>query len=675
MTRIPTRLAAALADRYRIERELGAGGMAAVYLAKDLKHNRDVAVKVLRPELAASLGAERFLLEIETTAGLRHPHILPLFDSGESDGFLWYVMPLVEGESLRDRLTRETQLPVEEAVRFACEIGEALAVAHERGVVHRDIKPENILLERGHAVVADFGIARAVESAGGQKLTRTGLAPGTPLYMSPEQASAEAVDARSDVYSLGCVTYEMLAGNPPFSGPTAMVVLARHALDPVPPLRTARPGVPAHVAAAVEKSLEKVPADRFATAAELVRALGDAAHGPATDRTRTAGEPAGTTDPPGNLPESVDSFVAREDELAEVTAKLADVRLVTLTGVGGTGKTRLATEAASRMAARFADGAWLVELAPVTRADAVPYVVADLIGAVQQPGRTMAESVVDSLRHRSVLLVFDNCEHLLDAVAELAAGVTAHCPAVRILATSRESIAIRGERVIRLQSLSDEAGAELFRDRALAAGARGEMDMTTLARLSSRLDGMPLAIELAAARCTSMSPEEMESRLDDRFRLLRGSRRGRAERQQTLHNTVAWSYDLLEKSEQRIFDRLSVFAGGFMLDAAQAVAGDDDIDALEVEDAVAALVARSMVLATDTGDGTRYRLLETLRQFAEDHSRTVRRSRARSGTPLAPFHRLHGRGLDGALGLRRPDLDPGRGPRVREPARRGSFRH
>lgn len=322
---------------------------------------------------------------------------------------------------------------------------------------------------------------------------------------------------------------------------------------------------------------------------------------------------------PTNLPIQVTQLVGREREIDEVTELLGDgVSLLTLTGPGGTGKTRLAIEAATRLLPRFSDGAWLAELASVTLEDAVPHVIADVIGAVQRPGKSIIESLVDSLRHRSVLLVLDNCEHVLDVTADLANAVTTQCPAVRILVTSRESLAIPGERVLRLKSLSDTEGAELFLDRARAAGSESEMDPDTLARLSARLDGIALAIELAAARCVSLSPEEIEKHLDDRFRLLRGSRRSRVERHRTLRNAVAWSYDLLEDREQRVFHRLSVFAGGFTLEAAKAVASGDDVNALDVEDAIASLVDRSMLQASDTEDGTRYKLLETLRRFGEE---------------------------------------------------------
>ena len=274
-----TRLNAALDGRYQIERELGEGGMATVYLADDLRHRRKVAVKVLRSELSAAVGADRFLREIETTAGLRHPHILPLYDSGEEEGVLFYVMPFIEGPSLRGRLDGEKQLPLDEALGIACAVADALSYAHGRGVIHRDIKPENILLENGQAVVADFGIANAVSASGRDNLTRTGTVLGTPLYMSPEQSQGESVDARSDLYSLACVAYEMLAGTPPFTGPTAFVVLARHSLDPVPALRTTRPAVPGPVAEAIERALAKTPADRFATVGEWREAIGRPAAG------------------------------------------------------------------------------------------------------------------------------------------------------------------------------------------------------------------------------------------------------------------------------------------------------------------------------------------------------------------------------------------------------------
>jgi len=268
------RLKTALADRYAIEREIGSGGMATVYLAQDIKHERQVALKVLRPALAAALGPERFLQEIKIAANLRHPHILPLYDSGEADGFLYYVMPYVDGESLRDRLAREKQLAIDDALQVAREVADALSYAHGHGVVHRDIKPENILLESGHAVVADFGIARAIDAAGGERLTETGVAIGTPAYMSPEQAGGEKeLDGRSDLYSLGCVLYEMLAGQPPFTGPTVESLVHQHLSAEPPNVTAIRPSVPGWVVAALERSLAKTPADRFNPVAQFGEAL------------------------------------------------------------------------------------------------------------------------------------------------------------------------------------------------------------------------------------------------------------------------------------------------------------------------------------------------------------------------------------------------------------------
>jgi serine/threonine-protein kinase len=264
-----------------LERELGRGGMATVYLARDLKHHRQVAIKVLRPELAAALGPERFLREIEIAARLNHPHILALHDSGDADGFLYYVMPYVEGESLRQRLVRERQLPLEDALQITDAVASALSYAHGHDVVHRDIKPENILLFGGEAVVADFGISRAITAAGGANLTATGLAVGTPTYMSPEQATGEAqIDGRSDVYSLGCVLYEMLAGEPPYTGANARSVIAKQLTDPVPSVRRLRDTIPPAIDGAVSKALAKAPADRFVTAAQFAEALTPSVPGP-----------------------------------------------------------------------------------------------------------------------------------------------------------------------------------------------------------------------------------------------------------------------------------------------------------------------------------------------------------------------------------------------------------
>jgi serine/threonine protein kinase/tetratricopeptide (TPR) repeat protein len=285
VTAPPEQLAAALAGRYVIERELGQGGMAVVYLARDVRHDRRVALKVLRPELGAVLGAERFLAEIRVTANLQHPHVVPLFDSGEAAGLLYYVMPFVEGESLRDRLTRERQIPIEDAVQITRDVADALAYAHSLGVVHRDIKPENVLLAGGHALVADFGIARAVSAAGGQRITATGLAVGTPAYMSPEQATADSqLDGRSDIYSLASMLYEMLAGEPPYTAPTAQAMLARRLTDPMPSLRAVRETVPAHIEDAVRHALARSPADRFATAGAFAEALSRPAAGPPKPR-------------------------------------------------------------------------------------------------------------------------------------------------------------------------------------------------------------------------------------------------------------------------------------------------------------------------------------------------------------------------------------------------------
>lgn len=279
------RVRAALADRFTVDRELGSGGMAVVYLAQDLRHGRSVAIKVLRPDIAAALGGSRFLREIQIAARLSHPHIVPLYDSGDADGLLYYVMPFVDGESLRNRLARDHRLPIDDVVHISSDVADALCYAHGQGVVHRDIKPENILLQAGRAVVTDFGIARAVDAAadtgpGLTTLTATGVVLGTPLYMSPEQVVGDPLDGRTDVYALGCVMFEMLTGMPPYSGASAQAVLARHTVDPIPSVRKSRADVPESIERTIAKALAKAPADRFASAAELRDTLSGATPAP-----------------------------------------------------------------------------------------------------------------------------------------------------------------------------------------------------------------------------------------------------------------------------------------------------------------------------------------------------------------------------------------------------------
>src|SRR5438128_2014042 len=420
--------AEALADRYRLERPLGQGGMATVHLAQDLKHRRKVAVKVVRPEFATRLGAERFRREIEIAAALNHPHILAVHDSGDAAGLLYYVTPYVEGQSLRDLLRHDRQLPLEDALRITREVADALDYAHQRGVIHRDIKPENILLQAGHAVVADFGIARAVSSAAGNEsrtaLTQPGMLIGTPDYMSPEQALAEReLDGRSDQYALACVLYEMLSGRPPFTGTSAEGVLLRHLTVEAPRITDLAPAVPKPVAAALARALAKAPADRFSGMAAFIAAL--------------AAPEAPVGAPP---PAQLTSFIGRERETAAVQELLHGTRLLTLTGVGGSGKTRLALEVASRLAARYPEGVAWVELAPLANPELVPHHVADALGVRRDGIRAAGDALLEALRDWEALLVLDNCEHLVEACARLAETLLRGCPRLSIMATSREAL-------------------------------------------------------------------------------------------------------------------------------------------------------------------------------------------------------------------------------------------
>jgi len=623
-----------LSDRYRVEREVGRGGMATVYLAQDLKHHRQVAIKVMKTDVAAIVGPDRFLREIEVAARLNHPHIVPLFDSGAAGDLLFYVMPYVAGESLRARLEREGRLPVEDALRLTRDIASALGYAHQHGLVHRDIKPENVLLADGMALVVDFGIVLlrgAGQEADGITLTTSaGAVLGTPQYMSPEQASGREVDGRSDIYSLACVLYEMLAGQPPLVATTADALLRMHVTLEPRPVTDLRPAVPAGVARAIARALAKVPADRFPTAAQFAEAL----TAPTTGVPTPVPAPQDGRVPPNNIPRPRTRFVGREQQLADCVRLLADTRLLTLTGVGGGGKTRLALKLAEGGLPEYPDGVWFVDLAALSDEDRVPKAVAAALGVREVAGKQLQESLREHVRDTRLLLVLDNCEHLLQAVADLADGLLEAGGAVRILVTSREGLGIQGERLFPvrplrvptpaaardLQAVASSEAVQLFVDRAQRAVHEftlSEENAEAISDICRRLDGIPLAIELAAARVKLLSVDQIRSRLDDRFRLLTGGSKTALPRHQTLQAAVQWSYDQLSSAEQRLLRVLSVFSGSWTLDTAARVS--DHADEFEVLDLLSTLVDKSLVLVDRDQDQTpRYRLLETVRQYAAD---------------------------------------------------------
>jgi len=618
-----------VSDRYRIERELGRGGMATVYLAMDTRHGRRVALKLLRPEASALIGAERFRREIEILAGLNHPHIVALHDSGQSDERLWYVMPHVEGETLRDRLVRETKLPLAEAMRLAREIASALGHAHRHGIIHRDVKPENVLLVEGFAQVADFGIARREtgESDATAFATTGGLAPGTLRYMAPEQIAGGAVDARTDLYALACVLYEMLAGAPPFAGPLAEVA-RRHLAETPRPVTELAPAAPPAIAEFLARGLAKAPGERFGTAAQFVEALVAAAAG-------GAAAPAS-----GSLPRSRHRFVGRTTELAACGALLEDSRVLTLVGVGGTGKSRLALRLAEE---HLAHGpVFWTDLAPVSDPGRVVEAVAQATGVRETAGRDLAELVVERLRVPRAWLVLDNCEHVAAAVSQLVEALPED--GLRVLATSREALGVAGERTYPLRPLAltatsgaieDSEAVRFFVDRVRFVQPDFELtpaNAATVGEICRRLDGIPLALELAAARVRVLSLEELRARLDDRFRLLTSGGKN------VLRATVQWSYDQLAPAEQELFRALAVFAGGWTLESAGALA--PGLDEFERIDALAHLVDKSLVQVERRGAETRYGMLETLRQFGRERAAEAGESALHASRHAGAFRAL-----------------------------------
>ncbi|MEO8946439.1 MAG: protein kinase [Gemmatimonadaceae bacterium] len=604
---------------YEIESALGAGGMAVVYAARDTRLGRRVAIKVLAADLTEDVTAQRrFLKEARTVSALDHPNICTIHDISETpEGLTYLVMAYYDGATLMDRIDRG-QIPVDEAIDITLQLLTGLARAHSAGIVHRDIKPANIMLTSdGTLKILDFGVALL---SGGHQMTQTNGMDivGTVAYMSPEQATGFTPDLRSDLWSVGVVLYEMVARTRPFAG--ANLLALAHAIrgsDPAP-----LGGSATLLNAVIAKALQKDPDQRYADGAEFARDLRAIRPSATSER---AGVPApampisvsitSSGERRTNLPRSLPSLIGREDILAHATAALHDNSLITLAGFGGVGKTRLAQQLGVDVLSGFADGVWFVDLAGLTGGSEVMPSVARALGIREHASESLLLTIIATLRDSEVLLILDNCERLTESVASLVEELAAAAPRVRFLATTRSPLGVYGEYVLRVEGLDEAAAVALFEERALQTSAGTSTDRSVVATLCRRLDYLPLAIELAAARVRSLTPGEILDRVNKQFSILKATDR-RAARHQTLEATVGWSYDLLSEQERRLLNRLSVFVGSFDLPAAERVCSGDGIESFDVVDLLDRLVDKSLVSATAMAGVTRFRMMDTVREFA-----------------------------------------------------------
>src|SRR5262245_10580373 len=618
---------------YVIEGELGRGGMGVVYLARDRKLDRQVAIKTLPADLAQDAEQlARFQREAKLLASLNHPNIATIHGLEESsDATHYLILERVEGETLADRLKRGA-LPIPEASRLCEQVADALDAAHERGVIHRDLKPRNIMITPGGRVkVLDFGLAKRTEEKhdGSSMINEVGMMMGTPGYMSPEQILALPQDQRADVFAFGCILFEALSGMKAFDSDSVHGLMAM-VLSGEPDWTKLPAEAPAGFRHLIGRCLEKDPDLRPESIHEVRRALRAMLQEQATGTSTAMASLSGTLH---NLPREVASFVGREAELEECARLLGTTRILTLTGSGGSGKTRLAIRLVTGLIEKHAGGVWFVDFGPLSDPAHVMQAVAQALAVREESGRSLERSLIERLNGPPMLLVLDNCEHVLSTAGPLVETLLQGCENLKVVATSREALSLTGEQVysvptlavpptgrrLKPEALKAYASVQLFVERAVQVQPAFVLDAKnseSVAEICRRLDGIPFAIELAAARAKVLAVEQIRAKLDDRFRLLTGGSKAALPRQQTLRATIQWSYDHLHLEEQQLMRALAVFAGGWTLEAATAVCGVSD-DEFEVLDLLTRLIDKSLVVVEHSRGGeTRYRFLETVRQYA-----------------------------------------------------------
>jgi predicted ATPase len=625
---------------YEILTPLGAGGMGEVYRARDTRLPREVAIKILPEALARDPERiSRFDREARWASALNHPNIVTIYEVGQSGSILYIAMELVEGRTVRELIASDA-LPLRKLLQIGSQVADGLARAHAEGIVHRDLKPENLMTSRdGFVKILDFGLAKLVAKApeGVSQLTtedglQTGLGVvlGTAAYMSPEQASGRSVDFRSDQFSLGCVLYEMAAGKHAFRKETAAETLTAILRDEPEPLASVNARLPAPLCWIVERCLAKEPEERYASTRDLAQDL-------AAVRDRfleSPGRPAPAR--PASLPAQRTGFVGRERErtaLKEVLLR-PDASVVTLTGPGGIGKTRLALEAAREATEEFPGGVFFVPLAPLADGEGIAPAISQALGVREGGGHTPLALLREHLQtaaRQPTLILLDGFEHLVSA-SSIVADLMEAGPMLRVLVTSRSPLHVYGEREFPVPPLEmpdpRTAGAEelsrcdavaLFVQRASAVKPNFALtaeNAMAIAEICARLDGLPLAIELAAARVKLLSPAALQARLENRLQILTGGARDLPARQQTLRGAIDWSYDLLSPAEQKLFRRLSVFVGGCTLEAAEAVCDAKSDLGLDPLEGIGSLMDKSLLKEGEpVGDEPRFVMLGTIREY------------------------------------------------------------